>query len=582
MKPKPYVYVVLALLAACSSRDDASEEKASVVSASAVDAQIRADLRLALGVGARCHAIDAACRASVMERIARGDRSDATLAEVIDRVNRLDRADFCDELEPNARAVFAVGAGGVAGSNEVAVLFDLKGFAAAVATSAEGLADLQQGAAYETIANATGDFPAIWAGEFATAEPTLRFPEATLHWAGAGGIGGAARLAAKQEATRRSIASVSTIDGSTYAFLPAASATSALVLANRFEDLGAARKDGVVSFASKAKYRPGIATAIAIAEVAGLDGMGPRAAAMAITFDRAASLAGGVAAYCGKGHAALSTRSLGFDVDVDISLGTGFSGIEDRLGEGETANFDCTSGVPELQCGSLYGESTFCSPNGQGSCCRAPITDTTNLERCTLGPGAGCRDGKVCTLAAEAGPTANTYVCVRPDTCEAVNRTPVAEIDDKKQLIACDAATPAQQTVYATALKRARCAASIEACAALIRSASNPDPKAVLDTVKVHLSCALPNATWNAYTSGIGEGASAKILLSKDRYYALDELNHLLILLHELAHATGRVNKGHGPLYPSDPTTEEEWVTAWANACALSRTAETKCGFSWE
>jgi hypothetical protein len=422
---------VLALLgaatsvAACSSGEETAEESPGM-SARAIDAQIRADLKLALGTGARCHPADVACRSSVLERIARGDRSDAVLAQVIDRVNRLNRADFCEPIDPDAGSVFAVGADAAAASNEVAVVFDLKRFAAAVMTSAtDGLATLQPGSAYETIAKANGEFPGFWAGAFAVAEPTLPLPEATFHWSATGGIAGAAKLAAKQEETRAALARLSSIDGSKYGLVPIASATSAIVLAKIFESIGATRKDDLVSFASKAKVRPGAATAIAIAQVAGLDGMGPRAAAMAITFDRAASFPGGVAAYCGKGNAALTTRSLAprnddVDFDSDISLGTGFGGLQDRTGSvDEGATLDCSSGLPELECGALYGSDSFCSFNGKGSCCRAPVTDTSDLRACTPGPEAGCADGEVCTRAAEVGPNANSYVCLGNDTCEA-------------------------------------------------------------------------------------------------------------------------------------------------------------------
>jgi hypothetical protein len=418
---------------ACSSGQETTNASSSSVSATGIDAQIRADLKLALGAGARCHPADAACRSSVLERMARGDRSDPVLAQVIDRVNRLNRADFCEQLDPNAGAVFAVGADSAAASNEVAVLFDLQRFAAAVMTSADGLADLQQGAAYETIAKANGEFPGVWAGGFATAEATLPLAEATLHWSGAGGIAGALKLAAKQEETRLALASVSSVDGSKYGFAPTVSATSAIVMAKAFESIGARRDGALVSFTSKAKHRPGAATAIAIAQIAGLDGMGSRAAAMAITFDRAASFAGGVAAYCGKGNAALTTRSFGnvgtrnddgSGIDFDISLGTGFGGLEDRNGSsGENEGLDCSSGLAELECGALYGSNTFCSFNGKGSCCRAPITDTSKLQPCTPGPDSKCAGGEVCTRAAESGPNANQYVCLGTDTCQAFTGT---------------------------------------------------------------------------------------------------------------------------------------------------------------
>jgi hypothetical protein len=431
---RAFVFAMLggvATLAACSSADDGTIASPAV-SGAAVDGQIRADLKLALGVGARCHAADAACRSAVLDRMARGDRSDPVLAQVIERVNRLNRADFCEQLDPSSGVVFGVGADFVAAANEVAVLFDLKGFAAAVMTSADGLAELQHGDAYETLAKTNGEFPGVWAGGFTQAEPTLPLADATLHWSGSGGIAGAARLSAKQDETRDVLARVSSIDGSLYGSAPTVSATSAVVMAKTFENIGAVRQVNAVSFATaKSRQRPGAATAIAIAQLAGLDGMGPRAAAMAITFDRAALFPGGVAAYCGKGNPALTTRSFGhvaprnddgLGIDLDISLGTGFGGIQDRTGSsvlGNEAEFGCTSGDPDLACGA----GTFCSPNGIGSCCRAPLTDVSQLTRCTLGPGSACRGGEVCTRAAESGPNANTYVCLGTDTCAAFTGT---------------------------------------------------------------------------------------------------------------------------------------------------------------
>lgn len=158
--------------------------------------------------------------------------------------------------------------------------------------------------------------------------------------------------------------------------------------------------------------------------------------------------------------------------------------------------------------------------------------------------------------------------------------TSVDLLDDEKKTLVCDDPTAAQQATYDAALKAARCAAGVEACAAWLRSPENSDPLALLDAVKVRLSCALPNPAWYAATSGVGP--TAQIFISKDRYYSkLDDANQMLAILHELAHATGRMNKEHGPYHKTDPKNEDAWTNAFGNACLLSPPVVKKCG-SWE
>lgn len=51
-------------------------------------------------------------------------------------------------------------------------------------------------------------------------------------------------------------------------------------------------------------------------------------------------------------------------------------------------------------------------------------------------------------------------------------------------------------------------------------------------------------------------------------------------LLHELGHATGRINADHGPYYDGDPTTEADWNLRIFMQCVNNDAVRTLCGDS--
>jgi len=425
----------LTYLPACGS--DPVEEPAAAggaVSPIAIDAQIRGDLKLALTIGARCQPRDSECRASFSSRIAKRDFSDAVAARVSALVDGLDRADFCEQLTlaESSRVVFAIGAGSVIGDGEGLIAFDLSSFGAVALTSRAGFGALVGGGPYEVLARSeSGTLFELGGAGVQAAPPSLVIPE-TTPWTADGGWAGAVRPAPNGELARATLVSLLNVDGSRFTDQATPSRSSAFVLARTFEPLAKAEGQ-LLSFRTPPNgVRPGAATAIAVTQVAGLDGLGPRAAALAIAADRVSSLPGGIAAYCGTGKAALTTRSFGgavrprdIGIQIDVSLGTSFGGVGNRDGSsnGETDEpLDCSSGFEELSCASAYPNkpNLMCSFAGKGkSCCRAPIEDPDGLQPCTPGPDSGCGADKVCVRAAESGPNATRYVCLGEDSCEA-------------------------------------------------------------------------------------------------------------------------------------------------------------------
>jgi hypothetical protein len=400
-------FASLLALTGCAGTDSSDDPNGATSATSAnVDAHVRADLKLALSIGARCQPQDAGCRTTVRDRVTRGDRTDAVLARVAGLVDRIDRADICAQtaLVTGAEPVFVVGAEDAVAANEAAIVFDLAHFRAAVLTARDGLSVITSGP-YEALAKGAAAFPQLWSGPFRQAAPVIKLEGSA--WASEGAVG-TARLAP----TGATVAALTVVDGSTFDERPVASATSAVALTKAFAPL-ASRAGAVVSFGS------GASTAIAIAQIAGLDGWGPRAAAIAIALDRVSTLDGGLASYCGS---ILTTRSFNVapraKVEASVSLGSSFAGITDREGSEATEALDCSSDLEELSCERLYpGQQLMCAYAGaNGSCCRQPITDVRGYQQCTPGPEAGCPSGTVCSRAAD---TADAYVCVAEGACQA-------------------------------------------------------------------------------------------------------------------------------------------------------------------
>jgi len=405
----------LALVAACSSAGEAPEAGASASSPMTVDAQIRSDLKRALSVGARCRVGDETCRSAILEAVTKNERSDAVVAGILERVDALDRADFCAELSRDDGALFAVGSDSVASTNEASVVFDLTSFQAAVITAADGLSDLVDGAPYEAFSRAAPTFPPTWVTGAKAAGPEL--------FVGDDGLRGAVRPSRSPREAREALQSIVSVDGSTFREAPKASRTSALRLARM---LGAKERGDVVVFERSSTLGAGAAIASAVVQVAGLEGLGPRAATIAIARDRLSSFPGGVLAYCGRPAGTLATRSY---TDGDASLDD-FGGVQDRTASTTTEEnaLDCSSGLDELSCAEVFpGQALVCAQNGpgKGSCCRKPITEgLSRYKTCTTGPDSGCPAGTYCQRAAESGPTASTYICVGADACAAFEGAP--------------------------------------------------------------------------------------------------------------------------------------------------------------
>jgi hypothetical protein len=423
-------FASLALVTVACGAGDSDEDpnEATGATSAGIDAKIRSDLRLALSVGARCEPEDTECRASVRERVTRGDRSDPVLARIADLVARIERAEICAQtgLVKGGRALFVVGADNIVADRESTIVFDLEGFRAAVLTARDGLSAITSGP-YEGIASSVSSaFPDAWAGPFRTADSGLKLDGSA--WASDGVIG-AARLAG--EPARRALSTLTVVDGSTFGDRPVASPTSAIALTQALEPL-AKRAGAIVSFGS------GVSTATAIAQIAGLEGWGPRAAAIAIARDRAKDLD----AYCG---ATLTTRSFNVtprttggaqqeDVVVTVngtSIATGFRGVTQRsqTASGTAPMFDCRSENAALQCGAVYGDKPlFCAfagtNGGTGSCCREPIRNVDDYTACTAGPDSGCPAGTACSQAAPDGTQMYKYICVPQSLCQAVEETP--------------------------------------------------------------------------------------------------------------------------------------------------------------
>jgi hypothetical protein len=423
-----FLVLPLAGLLACAANDtpDPAETESRGTTRQAIDRSIREDLRLAFTIGSRCALRDQDCRAASTEEV-RADRGDAQIAALI---AGLSHEEICRQLtsvrEPNVAVAVGTGSIGPQGQ-EGAIAFDLRAGTGTVLTAASGLSAVYLGGSWEAIAGSSSPLLDAWAGAFVTREASLAVAGADVHFATDAGILGAAMPSASEN-----VKSFVTIDGSSFESALRPSASSVLGLAKALGPI-VKSEGGGLTFVGDAKLPPKVALAATLVQLAGFKGLAPRAAAIAIGTTESARFEGGLAAYCSID--ALTLRSLNplGGNDRGTSLDNGFSEIETTSGE-EEVPLDCSSGLEELACGTLFKDPTLiCANAGRDargrsmSCCRKPITDPAVVEKmkaCTPGPDNGCPADTVCSRAAESGPTNASYVCVPKNACAAFEGNP--------------------------------------------------------------------------------------------------------------------------------------------------------------
>jgi hypothetical protein len=152
----------------------------------------------------------------------------------------------------------------------------------------------------------------------------------------------------------------------------------------------------------------------------------------------------------------------------------------------------------------------------------------------------------------------------------------------------CAAPSTTQQTNYGQARQRALCALGVGECGALLSTAESGSPWQLLSDLDVRgqiypncpaKSTDVPSKGVLTYaTTVFGPGPSSTILLRPPFHDWASAEMRVIVLLHEIGHATGRIPSDHGSNYPGDPNDSDGWDSLIGKTCLYSGEAIKKCG----